>query len=205
MEELIFASHNENKLREVREIFSASGIAIQISGLRDIGCTEDIPETGSTIEANARQKAEYVARRYGRICFADDTGLFVDALHGEPGVHTARYAGAACDPRANMALLLERLEAVADADRTARFRTVIAVAFPDNRPTLTFTGCVEGRISDTIDTGGHGFGYDPVFIATETGLPFSRMSAADKNTVSHRGRALSALLEYISTTNPFEI
>lgn len=201
MKEIVFASHNAHKLREVREILSANGVAVRVSGLTDIGCTGEIPETGDTIEANARQKAEYVAEHYRRICFADDTGLFVDALGGEPGVRTARYAGEACDPQANMALLLERLKGVPPEARTARFRTVIALAFPSERPTITFSGCVEGHIAETVDTGGHGFGYDPVFIAAGTGMPFSRMTAADKNAISHRGRALLALTKYLSTNN----
>lgn len=195
------ASHNAHKLREVREILSANGVAVRVLSLTDIGCTEEIPETGDTIEANARQKAEYVAEHYRRICFADDTGLFVDALNGEPGVRTARYAGATCDPQANMELLLQRLKGMPPETRTARFSTVIALAFPSDRPTVTFTRSVEGRIAESVDTGGHGFGYDPVFIAAETGLPFSRMDAADKNAISHRGRALTALINHLKTND----
>lgn len=198
MKEIVFASHNVHKLHEVREILQANGVAVKVLGLTDIGCTGEIAETGDTIEANARQKAEYVATHYGRVCFADDTGLFVDALGGEPGVHTARYAGAACDPKANIALLLKQLQEVSGEARTAQFRTVIALAFPSGRPTMTFTGSVEGRIAEAVDTGTHGFGYDPIFIPSETGMPFSRMTSAEKNAISHRGRALSALTDYLA-------
>lgn len=205
MKEIVFASHNDHKLREVREIFSAMGIAARVLGMADIDCTEDIPETGDSIEVNARQKAEYVARRYGVTCFADDTGLFVDVLNGEPGVRTARFASDECDAQANMKLLLELLQGVDGPARTARFRTVIALAFPDGRPVQTFSGSVEGHIAEEIDTGGRGFGYDPVFIAAESGLPFSRMSAEDKNRISHRGRALANFAAYMGSSDFSEI
>lgn len=187
--ELVFATNNPHKLEEARAI--AAG-AFRILSLADIGCHDEIPETADTLEGNALIKARWVAGRYGCDCFADDTGLMVDALGGAPGVYSARYAGPGCSPADNIRLLLSQMEGV--DDRSARFATVMALVRGD-RETLV-RGEVEGSIA-TEPHGNGGFGYDPVFIAAETGLPFAEMSAADKNAISHRGRAMRALVEVL--------
>lgn len=193
--ELIMATNNAHKLEEVRQIL---GNAFTVKGLSDIGCTEDIPETADTIEGNALQKARYVHEHYGVDCFADDTGLEVDALGGAPGVYTARYGsmngyGESHDSNANIQCLLDKLE---DAEtRTARFRTVIALVQGDKE--MLFEGIVEGEILQQ-KVGEEGFGYDPVFAPFEAdGLAFAQMSAEAKNAISHRGRATKKLAEYL--------
>lgn len=190
------ATNNEHKLREIRQIL---GREYQVLGLTDIGCHEDIPETCLTLEGNALQKAHYVADRFGLDCFADDTGLEVDALGGEPGVFTARYGslngyGAAHDSDANIRCLLDRLRGV--ANRTARFRTVIAL-IQDGKERL-FEGVVEGSITTEL-RGTDGFGYDPVFEPSGTGLTFAEMGPDEKNRISHRALAVHKLIEYIRT------
>lgn len=189
MKEIVFATNNLHKLEEARRM---AGDSFVIKGLSDIGCHDDIPETGATLEENAFQKARWVAERYGYACFADDTGLMVDALGGEPGVYTARYAGSACDPDANMNLLLERLRGC--ADRSARFTTVIA--FKDGDREYAFTGTAEGSIA-LERHGTEGFGYDPVFISADSGKCFAEMGPDEKNAVSHRGRALALFTEFL--------
>jgi XTP/dITP diphosphohydrolase len=193
--ELIMATNNAHKLEEVRQIL---GNAFTVKGLNDIGCMEDIPETADTIEGNALQKARYVHEHYGVDCFADDTGLEVDALGGAPGVYTARYGsmngyGESHDSNANIQCLLDKLE---DAEtRTARFRTVIALVQGDKE--MLFEGIVEGEILQQ-KVGEEGFGYDPVFAPFEAdGLAFAQMSAEAKNAISHRGRATKKLAEYL--------
>ena len=178
---LIMATNNAHKLEEVRQIL---GDAFMVKGLSDIGCMEDIPETADTLEENALQKARYVHEHYGVDCFADDTGLEVDALNGAPGVYTARYGsmngyGDSHDSNANIRCLLDKLK---DAEtRSARFRTVIALVQGDRE--LLFEG---------------GFGYDPVFAPIEAnGLAFAQMSAEAKNAISHRGRATNELAEHL--------
>ncbi len=171
-----------------------AGDRLRILSLSDIGCHDDIPETAYTLAGNALIKARWVKERYGFDCFADDTGLMVDALDGAPGVYSARFAGPGCTPDDNIDLLLKRLEGVPEEARTARFSTVIAL-IEGEKETL-FEGTVEGSIA----LGRHGvggFGYDPVFIAAETGLRFADMSAAAKNAISHRGRATRALLSHL--------
>ena len=193
--ELIMATNNAHKLEEVRQIL---GSAFTVKGLNDIGCMEDIPETADTLEGNALQKAHYVHEHYGVDCFADDTGLEVDALGGAPGVFTARYGsmngyGESHDADANIRCLLDKLK---DADtRTARFRTVIALV--QDGKELLFEGIVEGKIlQERVGEGG--FGYDPVFAPFEAdGLAFAQMSAEAKNAISHRGRATKKLVEYL--------
>lgn len=187
---LVFASNNPHKLTELAAIL---GPDFRVLGLKDIGCLDDIPETGETLEENARQKAAYVKERYGYDCIADDTGLLVDALGGAPGVHTARFAGPDHDSRANMELLLRKLQGV--EDRRARFRTVIA--FLEGSDTHYFTGEVEGAIAEA-PSGEGGFGYDPVFIPEGEGVTFAEMSSESKNRISHRGRATQALLKHIN-------
>lgn len=189
------ATNNAHKLEEVRQIL---GEAFCVRGLSDIGCTEDIPETADTLEGNALQKARYVHEHYGVDCFADDTGLEVDALGGAPGVFTARYGamngyGESHDADANIRCLLDKLE---NADsRTARFRTVIALI--KGQEENLFEGIVEGKILPRR-AGEGGFGYDPVFAPAEAdGLAFAQMTAEAKNAISHRGRATQKLAEYL--------
>lgn len=190
MREIVFATNNAHKLREIREIV---GDRLRVLSLGDIGCNEDIPETAGTIEGNAEIKARYVKEHYGYDCFADDTGLEVDALGGEPGVYSARYAGTAHDSEANMRLLLHNMECV--ENRSARFRTVIALVIADDMK--MFEGIVEGRIA-TTPAGSDGFGYDPVFYPEDSSKTFAEMPAADKNAISHRGRATKKLIEYLT-------
>lgn len=193
--ELIMATNNAHKLEEVQQIL---GNAFTVKGLNDIGCTEDIPETADTLEGNALQKALYVHEHYGVDCFADDTGLEVDALDGAPGVFTARFGamngyGESHDAEANIQCLLDNLEKA--ETRTARFRTVIALV-KDGKEML-FEGVVEGEILPQR-VGEGGFGYDPVFAPFEAGgLAFAQMSAEAKNAISHRGRATKKLAEYL--------
>lgn len=190
---IVFATNNPHKLAEARAL---AGESVEILSLSDIGCHDEIPETADTLEGNALIKARWVHDRYGYDCFADDTGLMVDALGGAPGVYSARYAGPACDARANMSLLLERME---DAtDRRARFVTVIALIRGGGEE--LFSGEVHGRIA-TEPHGTAGFGYDPVFIADESGEAFAEMTAQAKNAISHRGRAMRALTAAL-TANP---
>lgn len=190
---LLFASHNLHKVEEMRRI---CGPRFRVVSLADVGCTEEIPEDGLTLDENARAKALWVFHRYGMPCFADDTGLEVDALGGQPGVHTARFAGPGCDSKANVALLLERLQG--QTDRSACFRTVIACVDADGT-VRTFSGEARGRIA-TEPEGAGGFGYDPVFIPDDgPGCTFALMNAEDKNAISHRGRATASFLKYILT------
>ncbi len=188
---IVFATNNSHKLEELRQI---TGGKIEILGLSDIGCDADIPETGTTLEANALQKARYVHEHYGLDCFADDTGLEVDALGGAPGVRSARYApGDGHDSKANMALLLKNMEGV--DDRKARFRTVIALII-DGKEHL-FEGKVEGHIMEE-PSGSGGFGYDPVFMPEGWTRTFAEATPEEKNSVSHRGRAVRRLLDFFN-------
>lgn len=175
------------------------GNRFEILSLADIGCTDDIPEDSDTLEGNAVAKARWVVDRYGYDCFADDTGLEVDALGGAPGVHSARYApGTGHDAAANTALLLKNLEGTTPADRTARFRTVIALILGG---TLNlFEGRVDGVITDS-PAGNGGFGYDPVFRPDGFDKTFAEISADEKNAVSHRGRATRRLIDFLNSTN----
>ena len=190
MQDIVFATNNAHKLTEIRRIV---GDKFRILSLKEIGCEEDIPETATTLEGNALMKARYVKEHYGYDCFADDTGLMVDALDGAPGIYSARYAGPGHDSAANMKLLLRNLEGV--TERSARFITVIALIL--NGKEMTFEGRVEGEIL-TAPRGTDGFGYDPVFKPVESTLAFAEMSADDKNAISHRGRATARLLAYLS-------
>ncbi|MDE7403185.1 MAG: non-canonical purine NTP diphosphatase [Muribaculaceae bacterium] len=188
--QLVFATNNPHKLLEARQIM---GDTLEIVSLADIGCHDDIPETAETLEGNALIKARWVRDRYGFDCFADDTGLMVDALAGAPGVYSARYAGPECTPADNMKKLLAEMQGV--TDRNARFSTVIALSL--NGEEHTFEGNVEGEIA-TEQHGNGGFGYDPVFIANETGKSFAEMTPESKNNISHRGRALAKLREFLA-------
>lgn len=189
--QIVFATNNAHKLSELRQI--AAG-RINLLSLSDIGCNDDIPETGATLEENALQKALWVKEHYGCDCFADDTGLEVEALDGAPGVRSARYApGVGHDSLANMRLLLDNLRGV--ENRRARFRTVIALVC-DGRQQL-FEGTVEGQIEHK-PSGTDGFGYDPVFRPDGWDITFAQASPQQKNSVSHRARASKKLIEYLT-------
>lgn len=190
MKEIVFATNNSHKLQELRDIV---GKKFKILSLKDIGCNEDIPENGDTLEANALIKARWVKEKYGYDCFADDTGLEVDALNGQPGVRSARYApGDGHDSEANMKLLLENMQGI--ENRNARFRTVIALIL--NGEERLVEGIVEGTI-ETLPQGEGGFGYDPVFRPKGSEETFAQMDASKKNSISHRGRATRKLLEIL--------
>ena len=186
---LVLATNNQHKLDEARAIASGK---FKILSLEDIGCHADIPETSPTLEGNALQKARWVNERYGYDCFADDTGLMVDALGGEPGVLSARYAGPGHDSAANMRKLLRNLEG--KPDRKAHFSTVVALILKGEE--FLFEGRVDGTIAE-LPAGDNGFGYDPVFIPDESGVRFAEMTSEDKNAISHRGRAMRALGDFL--------
>lgn len=192
MKKLVFATNNPHKLEEIRAIL---GSKLEILSLADIGCDADIPETAETLEGNALIKAHYVYDNYKLDSFADDTGLEVDALHGLPGVHTARYAYPdRHDPEANMIKLLEALRE--NNDRNARFRTVIALI--EKGKEHLFEGVVEGVIARE-KSGTQGFGYDPVFIPEGNSKTFAELGEDIKNTISHRARAVQKLAEYLAS------
>ena len=188
---LVFATNNAHKLEEVRQIL---GDRFEVLSLSDINCHDDIPETGETFQDNALQKARYVKEHYGYDCFADDTGLEVKALGGAPGVHSARYAGDH-DSEANMTKLLQELEK--KPDRSAQFRTVVALIL--NGQEVLFEGIVTGKIATERHYGQSGFGYDQLFIPDGFTETFSQMSPENKNQVSHRGRAVRKLADYLKT------
>lgn len=189
--QLVFATNNLNKLKEVQSLIPKH---IQLLSLKDINCLEDIPETQPTIEGNAIQKAEYVKTNYGYDCFADDTGLEVEALNGEPGVFSARYAGPQRDANDNMNLLLNNLE---DKNtRNAQFKTVIALHL--NGKLEIFTGICEGEITDT-KRGNKGFGYDPIFQPNGYTETFAEIDLDLKNKIGHRGKAVMELVGFLNT------
>jgi XTP/dITP diphosphohydrolase len=187
--EIVFATSNAHKAAEIQRLLPSS---INVKTLKDIGCEEDIPETADTVEGNALQKANYVMDHYQTNCFADDTALEVDALNGEPGVYSARYAGPQRSAEDNMQLLLSKLEG--KENRSARFRTVIALILEGKE--YSFEGIVEGKIS-LEKSGSEGFGYDPIFIPNDYSVSFSEMSMEEKNSISHRGRAVRKLVEFL--------
>ena len=189
MRKIIFATNNAHKLSEVQAVL---GDAFELIILRECGITEDIPETAPTLEGNALQKARYVYEKTGADCFADDTGLEVDALGGAPGVHSARYATDGHDFAANNRLLLKNLEGV--ENRSAHFRTVIALILDGEE--YLFEGRVEGVIA-TEESGCGGFGYDPLFVPSGEIITFAEMSAEAKNAISHRGRAVAELVKFL--------
>jgi XTP/dITP diphosphohydrolase len=184
-----FATNNAKKLEEIRQLLEPE---YEVSSLADIGCREELPETGHTLEANSKQKAQYVWENYGIACFADDTGLEVEALGGEPGVYSARYAGPERDNEANIDLLLHELQG--QENRRARFRTLIT--WVDDEKVKQFEGIVEGEILPER-LGGKGFGYDPVFRPEGAEKTFAQMSMEEKNSMSHRGRALRKLVGFL--------
>lgn len=198
---IVFATNNQHKLQEIRDIL---GSEFEIVSLKDIGCDVDIPETGNTLEENAMQKAQYVYDHYNLSCFADDTGLEVEVLNGEPGVHSARYAeGTDHDSEANMAKLLRNLEG--KDNRKARFRTVIALIQKQDvcpcgctsiKKVNRFEGIVDGSIA-TEKHGTAGFGYDPIFVPEGYDKSFAELGESIKNGISHRARAVAKLAEYL--------
>lgn len=185
---LVFATNNRHKLEEVRAIL---GNKIEVLSLNDIDCHDDIPETADTLEGNALIKARYIHEKFGVDCFADDTGLEVEALNGEPGVYSARYAGEDCNPEANMYKLLQNL--TGENNRNAQFRTVIALII--NGEEKLFNGIVKGTISRE-KMGNAGFGYDPIFIPEGFSESFAQMTSEMKNSISHRYRATKELSNY---------
>jgi XTP/dITP diphosphohydrolase len=187
--QLVFASNNKNKILEIQSILPDT---IEILSLESIGCYEDIPETATTIEGNAILKANYVTQKYGYNCFADDTGLEVDALNGEPGVYSARYAGEQRNSDDNMDKLLECLSD--KSNRKAQFKTVIALNL--NGKQHLFTGIARGEI--TLEkSGNQGFGYDPIFKPEEYQETFAQLSLDVKNKISHRGKATQLLINFL--------
>ena len=191
METLVFATHNQNKASEIQDMLSGR---YKILTLKDIGCDVDIPETADTLEGNAKIKSEFVLKNYKKQVFADDTGLEVDALNGAPGVYSARYAGAERSDEANMNKLLGDLANF--ADRKAQFRTVISLEWGNE--TYYFEGIVRGHISE-VKTGTDGFGYDPIFIPQGETRSFAEMSKQEKNKISHRGRAVGKLVDFLQS------
>ena len=189
MKEYIIATNNKHKVEEIQK---ALGDKIKLVTLKELGCKEEIPETADTLKGNAKQKAEYICNKFGKDCFADDTGLEIEALGGRPGAFSARYAGKNCSFDDNIDLVLEEMEG--KTNRKARFRTVICL-IEDGKKYL-FEGVCEGDIS-TERYGRGGFGYDPIFIPKGHGESFAEMSIEDKNMISHRGLAVEKLVKHL--------
>ena len=190
--ELVFATNNAHKLEEVQQMVGDKFI---LKSLNDIGCTDDIPETGVTFEENAKQKTDYLVSKYNVNCFGDDSGLEINALDGEPGVYSARYSGSR-DMEKNIDLVLEKLQG--KADRSARFKTIISLFV--NGEQHFFEGTVEGRIINER-TGTEGFGYDPIFIPNGYEKTFAEMSLEEKNKISHRSQAVAKLVDFLNNYN----
>ena len=189
MKKLIFATHNPNKLAEIKSAVNS----FEVVGLKEMGMHEDIAETGITLEENALIKSKYIYQKTGFSCFADDTGLEVDALDGRPGAYSARYAGEQATAEANMEKLLSELQN--QKNRSARFRTVISLIIKGKE--YSFEGKVEGEILHQ-KTGIDGFGYDPIFKPTEYDQSFAEMTMKQKNEISHRGMAVKKLIHFLS-------
>jgi len=187
--QIVFASNNKNKIKEIQLLLPSK---IQVLSLEDIGCFEEIPETANTIEGNAIQKANYVTKKYGYNCFADDTGLEVVALNGEPGVYSARYAGEQKDSSDNMDKLLDNLRD--KSNRSAQFKTVIALNL--NGKQTMFTGIVKGKIIHE-KKGTNGFGYDPIFVAEGYDKTFAELTLEEKSKISHRGLAVQQMVAFL--------
>ncbi|RIV42076.1 non-canonical purine NTP diphosphatase [Flagellimonas pelagia] len=186
---LVFATHNDHKLKEVRQLLPDS---IELLSLHDIGCFDEIPETGATLEENAKIKADFVTQTYGFNCFSDDTGLLIDALDGRPGVFSARYAGEGKNTQDNMIKVLKELEG--KTDRNAHFKTVIHLNW--NGEPYVFEGIVEGEITHT-QYGEGGFGYDPIFKPLGYERTFGELPSETKNVISHRGKAVQKLVTFL--------
>jgi XTP/dITP diphosphohydrolase len=193
MMKLVFATNNPHKLKELQQIL---GGQIQLLSLADINCNEEIPETKETLEGNAAEKSFFIYNKHGYNCFADDTGLEIEALNGAPGVYSARYAGEEKDAVANMTKVLDQLKEI--KNRKARFRTVISLVI-DGRE-VQFEGVVDGDIL-TAKQGEEGFGYDPIFQPEGCSQSFAEMDAKQKNNISHRGRAVQKLANYLKALN----
>ena len=187
--QLVFASNNQNKIKEIQLLLPAT---IQILSLEDINCLEEIPETANTIAGNAILKANYVSEKFGYNCFADDTGLEVEALNGEPGVYSARYAGEQKDANDNMDKLLLNLKG--KSNRNAQFKTVIALNLNGNQ--TLFTGIIKGKIIEE-KVGINGFGYDPIFVADNYTKTFAELTIEEKSGISHRGLAVNELINFL--------
>jgi XTP/dITP diphosphohydrolase len=194
MKKLVFATNNEHKLRELRQILTGE---FELLSLNDIGCNEEIPETGATLESNAAQKSFYIWNKYGIDCFADDTGLEISALNNEPGVFSARYAGEEKSSTANMQKVLDKLKDV--ADRRARFRCVFSLIIDGHEQ--QFEGIVNGKILYEKQGEG-GFGYDPIFQPDGYQHSFASLSPKEKNKISHRGLAVVKLVDYLKNNHP---
>ena len=188
---LVFATNNPNKIKEVQSLIPSH---ITLLSLKDIGCIEEVPETQLTIKGNAIQKVEYIKEQYGFDCFADDTGLEVAALNGEPGVFSARYAGEQRDANDNMNKLLNKLQD--KPNRHAQFKTVVALHL--NNKLQTFTGICEGVIAST-KKGDSGFGYDPIFKPNGYDQTFAEMELSLKNKIGHRGKAVAELVGFLNS------
>ncbi|MDC3366396.1 non-canonical purine NTP diphosphatase [Flavobacteriaceae bacterium] len=188
---LVFATNNLHKLKEVQEMLSNS---IEVLSLKDIGCFEDIEETESTLEGNAKLKADYITEKYGFDCFADDTGLEVEALDGKPGVYSARYAGEHGNAEKNMEKLLVELQN--KLSRKAKFRTIIALNLRNKQ--YLFEGICDGEILNE-KTGVKGFGYDPIFKPSNASSSFAEMNSEEKNIISHRGIAIQELVQFLNS------
>ena len=188
---LVFATNNLHKLKEVQEMLSNS---IEVLSLKDIGCFEEIEETENTLEGNAKLKADYITQKYGFDCFADDTGLEVEALNGKPGVYSARYAGEHGNAEKNMEKLLNELQN--KSSRKAKFRTIIALNLRNKQ--YLFEGICDGKILNT-KTGIKGFGYDPIFKPNNASCSFAEMSSEEKNIISHRGIAIQELVQFLNS------
>lgn len=191
---LVFATNNKHKLDEVRKITAQHNI--EVVSLADIHCHDEIPETADTLEGNALQKAQYIQDKFGLDCFADDTGLEVEALDNTPGVYSARYAGPGHDSEANMQKLLQEMEG--KTNRKARFRTVIALIIGDKQ--YCFSGIVNGTIT-TEKKGENGFGYDPIFIPEGYEQTFAELGDSVKNKISHRAKAVEQLDHFLANLN----
>jgi XTP/dITP diphosphohydrolase len=186
---LVFATHNAGKLREVKELI---GYKYEVIGLSELDDLEEIPENEPTLEGNALVKARTIWNKYGLSCFSDDTGLEIDALGGAPGVYSARYAGESKDPEQNMAKVLKEL--TDKEDRSAQFRTAVALIVDGQEH--VFEGVVRGSIAKE-KSGAQGFGYDPIFIPEGYDISFAEMDNAKKNSMSHRGRAIAKLVDFL--------
>jgi XTP/dITP diphosphohydrolase len=187
--QLVFASNNKNKIQEIQLLLPSS---IQLLSLEDIGCFEEIPETADSLEGNAILKANYVTQKFGHNCFADDTGLEVDALNGEPGVFSARYAGEPKNDDNNMNKLLSNLKG--NSNRKANFKTVICLNISGEQH--LFTGIINGNIIDK-KIGNNGFGYDPIFVADGYNKTFAELTMEEKSKISHRGLAVQQLVDFL--------
>ena len=191
--QLVFATHNTHKLKELQEIL---GNSIKLISLTDLGVFDEIEETGTTIEENASLKAKYVSDKFGVNVFADDTGLEIESLNGEPGVISARYAGEEKNPLRNMEKVLRLMQN--KENKSARFRTIISLIL--NGKEYIFEGVVNGQILKT-PIGGNGFGYDPIFMPDGYTISFAQMDSETKNNISHRGKAVEKLIDFLNKSN----